>query len=310
MDRLLAMRAFSQVVDSGSFARASERLGLSTTATSRLVGDLEDHLGTRLLQRTTRRLNLTEAGRNYLERCISILAEVESAETMASAATERITGVLRISAPVVYGGRYLGPLIARFCEAHPDLVVDATLIDRQVDLVEERFDLAIRITNEVRTTLIARRLASARLALVASPAYLERFGRPRTPADLQHHRCLGYVHTRGGVEWELFGPGGPHLVPVRGPLRANNGDLMMSASVGGMGITMHPTFITGDAIGRGELEVVLPEYPPAPVGVFAVYQSRQHLSAKVRSFVEFLASNVARPDDARAAMLGLSFPGA
>jgi DNA-binding transcriptional LysR family regulator len=290
------MRVFAQVVDSGSFARASDRLGLSTTATSRLVGELENHLGTRLLQRTTRHINLTEAGRSYLDRCIAILAEIDAAEQLASSATQQITGVLRISAPVAFGARHLGPLIARFCEIHPELVVDITLVDRQVDLVEESFDLAIRITHEVRTTLVARRLALAPLLLVASPAYLDRYGRPRTPADLQHHRCLGYVHTRGGVEWELIGPDGPHLVPVRGPLRSNNGELMAAASMGGMGITMHPLFITGEAISRGELEVVLPAYLPRPVGIHAFYQTRLHLSAKVRGFVDFLADNMVLPD--------------
>ncbi len=300
MDRLLAMRVFAQVVESGTFARASERLGLSTTATSRLISDLENHLGTRLLQRTTRSLNLTDAGRSYLARCISILSDVEVAEEMATSATKQISGVLRISAPVVFGGRYLGPLIARFCEAHPELVVDATLIDRQVDLVEERFDLAIRVSSQMRTTLIARPLASARMALVASPAYLDRHGRPRTPADLQHHRCLSYVHNRGGVEWELFGPDGPHFVPVHGPLRANNGNLMASASIAGMGIAMNPLFVTGDAVERGELEVVLPDYPPAPVSVHAVYQSRLHLSAKVRTFIDFLAASIPTGGDAAA----------
>jgi len=306
MDRLLAMRVFAQVVDSGSFTRASERLGLSTTAASRLVGDLENHLGVRLLHRTTRRLNLTDAGRNYLERCIAILGDVDAAEAMASSDSGQIAGVLRISAPVVFGSRYLGTLVARFCEAHPDLTVEVALIDRPVDLVEERFDLAIRITQEIRTTLVARRLASARLALVASPAYLDRHGRPQAPADLQHHRCLGFVHTRGGVEWELTGPGGPYVVPLRGPLRANNGDLMATASIGGMGIALLPVFITAAAIARGDLEVVLPAHPPVSVGIHAVYQTRQHLAAKVRSFVDFLAANVARPGDKVSSALGLA----
>lgn len=300
MDRLLAMRVFMQVVDSGSFARASERLGLSTTATSRLVGDLESHLGTRLLQRTTRHLNLTDAGRHYLDRCITILADIEAAEAMASSETLQITGVLRISAPVVFGGRFLGPLIARYCQAHPKLSFDVTLVDRQVDLVEESFDLAIRITRELRTTLATRPLVSARMALVASPGYLDRHGRPRTPADLDHHRCMGYVHTRGGVEWELLGAEGPHLVPVRGPMRANNGELMVAACIGGMGITLQPLFIVGDAIARGALEVVLPDNPPAPVGVHAVYPSKVHLSAKVRTFVDFLAENIPTCSDALA----------
>lgn len=292
MDRLLAMKVFVQVVESGSFARASERLGLSTTATSRLVADLENHLATRLLQRTTRKIGLTDAGRNYLRHCSAILEDIDTAEAMAASETEQVSGVLRISAPVIFGGRFLGPLIARYCDAHPDLLVDVTLLDRQVDLVEERFDLALRIASEVRTALVARRLASVRLALVASPAYLDRHGRPLTPADLLQHRRLGYIHTRGGVEWELLGPGGPYLVPVHGPLRSNNGDLMAAASAGGMGISMQPLFITGGQIGRGELEIVLPEHPPATIGLHAVYQSRQHLSARVRTFVDFLVENI------------------
>ncbi len=299
-----------QVVESGSFARASERLGLSTTATSRLVGDLESHLGTRLLQRTTRSLNLTDAGRSYLERCGAILADVERAEAMATSATEQITGVLRISAPVVFGGRFLGPLIARYCEAHPSLDFDVTLIDRQVDLVEENYDLAIRITREVRTTLVAQRLASTRLLLVASPAYLDRHGRPRTPADLLHHRCLGYVHNRGGVDWELFGPEGPHLVPVRGPMRANNGALLAEASIGGMGISMQPVFIVDQSLASGELEVVLPDHPPAPVSLHVIYPSRVHRAAMVRTFVDFLARHIPTSADAAARGTRIAFDAA
>jgi DNA-binding transcriptional LysR family regulator len=289
MDRLLAMRVFARVVEAGSFSHAAERLSLSTTATSRLVADLESHLGARLLHRTTRRLSLTDAGRSYFERCVNILDDVDEAEAIAGSATRKVTGTLRVNAPVSFGARHLGALIPRYCAEHPEVVVDVTLSDRQVDLVEEGYDLAIRIAAEIHTTLIARRLAPARLALVAAPGYLAMHGRPQTPADLAAHRCLGYAYTRGGLEWELGGPGGPHLVALRGPLRANNGDLLHRACIAGAGIALQPTMICGDAIARGELEVLLADYPPPALGIHAIYASRRHLSAKVRTFVDFLA---------------------
>jgi DNA-binding transcriptional LysR family regulator len=292
MDRLLAMRAFTRVVEDGSFSRAAERLGLSTTSVSRLLGELEAHLGTRLLHRTTRRLSLTDVGRSYLERCIAILDEVEAAEALAGSATEQPRGTLRVNAPVSFGARHLSTLIPRYCAQHPQVTVEITLSDRQVDLVEEGFDMAIRIASELRTTLIARRLAPARLVLVASPEYLARHGRPVMPQDLAQHLCLGYLYTRGGLEWELHGPGGPHVIALHGPLRANNGDLIQEAALAGAGIALQPTFICGEALERGALEVLLPDYPPVAIAIHAVYTSRRHLSAKVRTFVDFLAANL------------------
>ncbi|MBC7781601.1 MAG: LysR family transcriptional regulator [Proteobacteria bacterium] len=292
MDRLLAMRVFARVVEAGSFSRAAERLALSTTATSRLVADLETHLGARLLHRTTRRLSLTDAGRGYFERCTAILDEIDDAESAASSATQRATGTLRINAPVSFGARHLAELVPRYCNAHPDVTVDITLTDRQSGLVEEGYDLALRISEAVHSTLVARRLASARLVLVASPDYLARHGRPRAPADLAQHRCLGYAYTRGGVEWELGGAGGPHVIALRGPLRANNGDLLCQASIAGVGIALQPTFICAGALARGELEVLLPAFPPPELSIHAIYASRRHLSAKVRTFVDFLVTNL------------------
>jgi DNA-binding transcriptional LysR family regulator len=292
MDRMLAMQVFAKVVESGSFSRAAERLGLSSTATSRHVADLETHLGSRLLNRTTRRLSLTDAGRAYYERCNAILDDIDEAEALAGSATRKATGTLRINAPVSFGARHLAPLLPRYCEQHPDVTLDITLADRQVDLVEEGYDLAIRIARELHTTLVARRLAPARLQLVAAPAYLAAHGTPATPADLAQHRCLGYAYTRGGNEWELGGPGGPHIVPLKGPMKANNGDLLHEATLAGAGIALQPTFIAGPALASGALRALLQQYPAPLLDIYAVYPSRRHLSAKVRTFVDFLVANL------------------
>jgi DNA-binding transcriptional LysR family regulator len=286
------MRAFVRVAEAGSFVRAAGQLAISTTSVSRQVADLEAHLGARLLNRTTRRLALTDTGRAYLDRARALLEDLDEAEAAAAAATREVSGRLRVNAPLSFGTRHLAPLIARYCEAHPRVELDVTLSDRIVDLVEEGYDLAVRIAAELNPTLVARRLAPARLVLVAAPAYLARHGTPRRPADLTRHRCLGYSYLRGGTEWQLGGRGGPHIVPLSGPLTANNGDLLHEAALAGLGIALLPTFLCGDALRGGRLAALLPEHPPPELAIHAVYASRRHLSARVRSFVDYLAAHL------------------
>ena len=289
MDRLATMETFVRVVEAGSFVAAANRMGLSAAMVSRHVQDLEDRLGTRLLNRTTRRLSLTEPGAGYYERCRQVLRDIEEMDLSTAREVQQPRGVLRVNAPVVFGTRHLSRFLAEYEGRYPEVAIDLNLTDRFIDLVEEGADLAVRIGTLTESTLVARRLCPIRLVLCASPAYLERHGQPRTPDDLAGHNCLGYTYTRGGAEWEFSGPDGPLVVPIRGSLRANHGEVLHQAAIDGLGLALQPTFIAGEALAAGLLQPVLPEYRPAEISAYAVFLSRKFLSAKVRTFVDFLA---------------------
>lgn len=291
MDLFTDMKAFVTVVDAGSFAGAAERLDLSRTMVSKYVMELENHLGTRLMNRTTRRLSLTEAGTAYYERCVQILNDVAEAEHAATQLTARPTGVLKMTAPVSFGILHLPHYLTEYGRRYPEVKIDISLNDRKVDLIEEGFDLAIRIGALAESGLIARRLAVHRGAVCGSPAYFEKHGIPQTPADLVAHNCLSYTYT--GDEWRFDGPDGPQAIKVRGTLRANNGDLLRMAALEGIGIIAQPRFIVGGDLEAGRLMEILPEYSLGELGIYAVYPSRRHLSAKVRTFVDFLAAEMA-----------------
>jgi DNA-binding transcriptional LysR family regulator len=215
MDRLQAMKVFTTVVEAGAFTRAAEQLHLSTTATSRLVAELEKHLGARLLQRTTRRLKLTEPGARYYERCRQILADLDEAESLAAADTAQVRGSLRLSLPHSFGLAYVAPLLPAFCERHPDLQLEVAFSDRFVDLVEEGVDLAVRIARELNTHLIARPIAPVRLAACAAPGYLERHGQPASVEELRRHRCLTYSYAADGDVWRFLRGGEVETVQVQ-----------------------------------------------------------------------------------------------
>jgi DNA-binding transcriptional LysR family regulator len=289
MDRLATMETFVRVVEAGSFAAAAERLGLSAAMTSRHVQALEERLGTRLLNRTTRRLALTEAGAAYFERCQQVLRDVEEMDLSVAAEGEQPRGLLRVNAPVVFGTRHLAGVVAAYEARHPEVAIELTLNDRFIDLMEEGADVAIRIGELTDSTLVARRLFPVRLALCASPEYLKRHGAPQTLEELSRHNCLGYTYTRGGTEVELVGPEGKVVVPFRGSLRANHGEVLLRAALDGLGIVLQPTFISGDALAAGRLRAVLPQYCTVELSAYAVFLSRKYLSAKVRTFVDFLA---------------------
>ncbi len=292
MDRLTSIEAFVRVVESGSFVAAAEVLGISQAMVSRHVQGLESRLGTRLLQRTTRRLSLTEAGAAYFERSQQLLRDLEEMDASVASQTQQPRGTLRVNAPVVFGTRHLSRLLAEYSARFPEVTVELSLNDRFIDLVEEGVDLAIRIGTLAESRLVARRLCPIRLVVCGSPAYLARYGRPHTPADLAAHNCLGYTYTRGGHEWPMVGPDGPVNIPVRGSLRANHGEVLYQAAIDGMGLALQPTFIAGEALERGQLESVMPDYRPAELSAYAVFQSRKFLSAKVRTFVDFLAAQL------------------
>ena len=289
MDRFAAVTAFARVVELGSFARAAERLSVSTSAVSRQVSELEAHLGVRLLNRTTRRLSLTEAGQSYYERCVQLLADLEEAESSVRNAALVPKGTLRLTCGVTFGERYLGPAIAEFGARHPQLAFDLDLSDRTVDLVDEGFDLAIRIGSAKQQALVARRIGWTRLVCCASPEYLRIHGIPAIPDDLATHQCLAYTYSPGNWTFEREG-GERQAVRIAARHRTNNGRMLVALAVAGLGITMEPDFIVAPEVRSGQLVRVLERFAPAPAPIAAVYPSRRHLSAKVRAFVDFLSS--------------------
>ena len=289
MDVLSAMRAFVAVVDTGSFAAAAERLELSRARLTKMIQDLEEHLGTRLLNRTTRRLNLTEAGVAYHERCAAILADVAEAEEVAGHLTALPRGTLKLTVPVSFGILKIAPLLGGFLERHPEVSVDMTLNDRKVDLIDEGFYLAIRVGALAESGLIARRLATDHIVICAAPAYLKRHGTPRTPQDLARHACLSYTYATTGDEWRFTGPAGEVSVRIRGPLRANNGDTLRLAALSGAGIIRQPTFLVQRDLDAGRLVRLLGDYQSSELGIYAVYPTR-FLSAKVSAFIDYLSA--------------------
>lgn len=288
MDRLAAMQAFAAVVEQGGFTAAAEALRQSRAMVSKHVQDLEAHLGARLLNRTTRRVSLTEAGQVFFERTARLLAELEETEATVGALQATPRGRLRINTALTFGVLHLSPAVAEYMTAYPEVSVELTLNDRFIDLVEEGYDLAIRIARLADSNLIARRLAPCRTVVCAAPEYLKRHGCPRQPQDLASHNCLGYSYAQPRDEWTFDGPGGSVSVRVRGTLESNNGDALRAAGLLGLGIIRTPTFIVGTELRNGALVPLMPEYRIAEIGIHAVYPHSRHLSAKVRSFIDFL----------------------
>jgi DNA-binding transcriptional LysR family regulator len=302
MDRFQALRVFSQVVESGSFSAAADRLGLSTTAASRHLADLEAHLQTRLLNRTTRRVSLTETGRAFYERAVQVLGDLEEAEQEASRAAVVPRGTIKLTTSVNFGVRHVAPAIAAFLAAHPGVRFDVSLSDRVVDLVEEGFDLAVRLGMPGSDNVVARTLGETRLVPCASPAYLQAHGAPQVPEDLAHHNCFTYEYVRPRNLWRfLDASGAERTVRVSGSLHSNNGDLLAEAAAQGAGIVFEPAFIVGPDVRAGRLVPLLQEFVAPPIPIYAVYPSRKHLSAKVRAFVDFLLERFAQAQDWSAA---------
>jgi DNA-binding transcriptional LysR family regulator len=294
MDRLVALTVFAKVVEQGSFARAAERLGLSPSAVSRHVADLEAHLGARLLNRTTRRLSLTESGQAFHERTVQLLADLEEAEAAVTAHALAPRGTLRLTCPITFGERHLAPAIAAFAADHPQLAFEVDLSDRTVDIVEEGYDLAVRIGAVGSAALIARPIGRTQLVCCAAPAYVARRGAPAVPEDLARHACLAYAYQADRGLWRFAdAQGEERAVKVAGPLGANNGRFLAEIAAAGLAIVLEPDFIVGDDLRAGRLVRLLPDFRPPASPIYAVYPSRRHLSAKVRVFVDFLIARFA-----------------
>lgn len=287
LDNLTAMVSFARVVDEGSFSRAAGRLGISKSAVSKQIARLEDRLGTRLLNRSTRRLALTEAGTRLYERCQRIIAEAEAAEAEAGSMQTEPSGLLRVSTGVSFGQLHLARHLPALLERHPGLSIELVLNDRVVDLVEEGYDLALRIADLADSPLIARRLSPVRRVLAAAPSYLARHGAPTVPRDLTTHACLGYSYSAGGCEWVLHGADGVQRHRFKPRVLANNGDSLVAMAAAGLGIVQMPTFILDRHLCRGDLAIVLPDHEPPPLALYAVYPPGRPLAAKVRAFIDF-----------------------
>jgi len=289
MDRLRAFEVFVAVVSKQGFARAAEALDTSAANVTRYIGELESHLGTRLLNRHSRKLSLTDAGQALYERARAVLEDVAEAEAVAAAGTLRPRGRLRINAPVSFGIRHLATLWPAFMRLHPEIELEVALIDRVVDIVDEGYDLAVRISRGGSTAHAARRLASSRNVVCAAPQYLRERGTPRELADLAHHACIGYTHATTGAEWHLLdAEGGDHVVKVGYTMQTNNGDTARAAALAGLGIIWQPTFLIGDDLRAGRLVPLFAPLRMADTDILAVYPSRRHLSATVRVMIDFL----------------------
>ena len=296
MTPIAAMPIFARVVEEQSFSAAALALGLSKAAVSKNIARLEAHLGARLLNRTTRTLSLTEAGRTFYEGCQRALAEAEMAEQAVGDLAAGPRGSLRISAPMSFGQRHFMPAVADFMKLYPDIDLGLELTDRKVDLVEEGFDFALRIGEMPDSSLIARRLTSSRFAVVASPGYLMQRSPPSRPADLRDHLCLLYSYTGRPDIWRFDRNGSRRRVKVSGRLMTNNGDALLAASLAGLGIAHLPTFIVAEALADGGLIQLLPEWHLArTTAINLLYPARRHLLAKHRVFIDFLAARFSDP---------------
>ena len=285
MDRLGDLDIFARVAASGSMSRAARDLGLSPPVVSKRIKRLEERLGTRLLQRTTRQIALTEAGRGFHERVQAILASVEEAENWVSQRAHVARGPLRVSAPTTFGRLHVAPHLVRFMEKYPEIALHLELSDAFVDVVGDGFDVAIRIADLADTSLVARKLAPNHRVLCASPAYLEQHGAPQTLGDLTRHRLL--VHNAD--HWRLEGPDGAVSVPVTSTIATNSSEVIREAVIAGLGIALRSTWDVGPELRAGKLSIVLPRYRASHrVGIYAVYPSRRHLPQKTRVFIDFL----------------------
>ena len=289
MDRFAALEAFVRVAETQSFSEAARRLRTSKSAISRSVGALETELGARLFNRTTRSLNLTEAGRGYFERVNRILADLDDADRALGQLQARPRGRLQVSAPMSFGFLHLAPALPEFLDRYPEVDVEISLNDRFVDLIDDGFDVALRIGALPDSSLMARRIAPIRRTLCASPDYFRRRGTPQAPDDLKAHECLRNSNVARTQEWRFVDADGkPRLVPVSGRVSANNGDALRVMALAGVGVASLPTFIVGADLSAGSLESALDRFIPQDLTLNAVYPHSRHLSPKVRAFVDFL----------------------
>lgn len=289
MNQFEELQTFVRVVETGSISRAADRLAVAKSAVSRRISDLEQRLGVQLFRRTTRQLNLTDSGNSLYDRAVQILSDLEEAELAVSQQHAALKGKIRIAAPLTFGLLHLGEVITNFSHKHPDILFDVDFNDRQVDIVEDGFDLAIRIANLPDSSLIARKFAPINQTLCASPGYLKKHGTPQSPADLEKHRCLLYSNISNAHQWTFHDSTGKSIeVKVPITMTSNNGDFLREAAVADLGLIKMPNFIIYKSLARGELVPLLPHYKLPAFSAYAIYPQTRHLSYRVRAFLDFL----------------------
>lgn len=290
MDKLNAISVFCKVIETQSFTQAANQQNISVAMASKLVSQLEEHLKTRLLQRTTRKIVPTEAGMLYYQRCQAILLDLSEADSSISNMTTSLQGNLLISVPRDFGLLYISPNLPKFIELHPNLHVEIEFEDKRVDLVAEGYDLALRIGYMQDSSLVARKISSSPMHFVASPSYLESRGTPLTPDDLEYHQGLLYKSSLNQVNWQSTKTNQIQRYKIQSKVVSNNGMALLEMTKAGLGISNSPSFFVKEALASGELVEILSEYKQKPLDIYVVYPNRRHLPAKVRAFIEFLAS--------------------
>ncbi len=294
-DSLHAISIFVRIAETKSFTKAAKLLGISTSGVSKSLTRLEERLGVRLANRTTRSVSLTDDGATFFERCRQILGDLEDAETVVTRRQTKPRGRLRVQLPVGFGLKVIAPFLAQFAEQCPELVVDVEFSDRISDLAEEGIDAVVRIGPTGDTRLVARKLCDLRYVTVASPDYIARHGEPKTPDDLQRHRCLGFYipQTNRYRDWGFDSAGQHHSKSISGYLNMNSGQALLDATIAGAGIATMATFMACDAVRAGLLRIVLREYvPPTGPLIWVCYLERRHLSLRIRAFVDFLTTHI------------------
>ncbi|MFT5720477.1 MAG: DNA-binding transcriptional LysR family regulator [Motiliproteus sp.] len=291
MDKLTSMLVFCRVATSGNFSKAARELRISPAMVTKHIASLEGLLGIRLLNRTTRKVSMTEAGESYLRLCQNLLSEIEEGESALSELSHHPSGTLKLTAPIDFGVLRLAPAIAGYLQRYPDVSIDINYQDLKINLVEDGFDIAIRIGALSDSSLVAVPLMKQRLICCASPAYLQQQGLPKHPTELRQHNCLTYSHSATNNDWHFSKAGESYAIKASGRLNANNGHAMAAVAAQGGGIILKPQFIVQDLIARGELVAILEDYQLPPTDVYAVYPHRRFLPAKMRSFIDYLKAH-------------------
>lgn len=293
MDRLQAMHLFVRVAELGSFSAVAQQMGLARSAVTRQIAALEQHLGIKLMVRSTRRLMLTSAGAAYLEKCRVILNLVEAAETGVAEERQTPRGMIRISLPLTYGLMRVAPILLDFARRYPEVQLDMDYTDRRVNLIEEAIDLSVRITSRLGATEIARRIGSSQLQAVASPAYLAEHGMPRHPSELIHHECLSYTTTAESKQtWSFDVDGVLTAYPIRARIHSNNGEALNDAVERGLGIALQPDFIIERSLQSGKVVTILTEFPLPELGIYAMLPSNRQVPYRVRVLMDFMADQL------------------
>lgn len=287
MDRLSAMQVFSEVAQRGSFTAAADHLGMTRVMVTRYVTQLEKWLGARLLQRSTRHISLTEAGQSCLIQCRQMLDLSADMQDRSGQRDQAPKGQLRITTSMSFGVAHLAAAVSDYLRQYPAVSVDMLMLDRAINLIEDRVDLAIRIAGELDPNLVARRIAPCRSVICASPAYIEQHGRPQTPADLARHNCLTYSNFGKG-EWRFMRAGEDISVPIAGNLSANEATFLTQAVLAGTGIALQPTYLVGALLRSGQLVHLLPDWQPPELTIWGVYLTRRHVPASLRAMLDFL----------------------